>query len=130
MLIARYSLMRGFDAEASGAVLDLAGDDDNSLRAKRNVMRWDVKKKKYVKAEADGGNGGDNNKKRIKTESGVWIPASYKSDRYAKWKERSKLAQMQEEQEQQDEGGQDGGGARRGAKRNAEIIYTSTSTSI
>ena len=35
-------------------------------------------------------------KKKIKTESGVWIPASYKSDRYAKWKQRSKLAQMQE----------------------------------
>ncbi len=29
----------------------------------------------------------------------MWIPASYKSDRYARWKERSKLAQMQEEEE-------------------------------
>jgi len=35
--------------------------------------------------------------KKIKTESGVWIPASYKSDRYAKWRERSKLMQLQEE---------------------------------
>ena len=51
-------------------------------------MRWDAKKKKYVRADA-------NDKKKIKTESGVWIPASYKSNRYAKWKERSKLAQMQ-----------------------------------
>jgi hypothetical protein len=34
--------------------------------------------------------------KKIKTESGVWIPASYKSDRYAKWRERSKLMQQQE----------------------------------
>ncbi len=39
----------------------------------------------------------DQNNKKIKTESGVWIPASFKSDRYAKWKERSKLAQMQED---------------------------------
>ena len=51
-------------------------------------MRWDGKKKKYVRADA-------NDKKKIKTESGVWIQASYKSNRYAKWKERSKLAQMQ-----------------------------------
>ena len=51
-------------------------------------MRWDAKKKKYVRADV-------NDKKKIKTESGVWIPASYKSNRYAKWKERSKLAQMQ-----------------------------------
>ena len=36
-------------------------------------------------------------KKKIRTESGVWIPASYKSDRYAKWKERTKLAQHVEE---------------------------------
>ena len=60
-------------------------------------MRWDVKKKKYVKAEQD-------EKKKIKTESGVWIPASYKSDRYAKWRERSKLEQQLEaEQEGNDD---------------------------
>ena len=34
--------------------------------------------------------------KKIKTESGVWIPASYKSDRYKKWKQRSRLSHMQE----------------------------------
>ena len=63
-----------------------------NIKCQRNVpflqMRWDAKKKKYVRADA-------NDKKKIKTESGVWIPASYKSNRYAKWKERSKLAQMQ-----------------------------------
>ena len=42
--------------------------------------------------------------KKIKTESGVWIPASYKSDRYAKWRERSKLMQLQEEDNEGDEG--------------------------
>ena len=36
---AGYSLMSGFEAEASGAVLDLAGDDDAAARAKKNVMR-------------------------------------------------------------------------------------------
>ena len=43
--------MRGFEAQASNAVLDFTGDDDNAMRKKKNLMRWDVKKKKYVKAE-------------------------------------------------------------------------------
>ena len=43
--------MKGFEAQASNAVLDFTGDDDNLMRKKKNLMRWDVKKKKYVKAE-------------------------------------------------------------------------------
>jgi hypothetical protein len=43
--------MKGFEAQASHAVLDFTGDDDNQMRQKKNIMRWDVKKKKYVKAE-------------------------------------------------------------------------------
>ena len=31
--------MSGFEAAASGAVMDLAGDDDAANRAKKNVMR-------------------------------------------------------------------------------------------
>merc|ERR1711997_370673 len=86
---AGYSLMKGFEAQASNAVLDFTGDDDSQLRKKKNLMRWDKKKRKYVKAEQD-------DQKKIKTESGVWIPASYKSDRFKKWKQRSRVAQMQE----------------------------------
>ena len=63
-------------------------------------MRWDAKKKKYVKAEQGQG---DDSKKKIKTESGVWIPASYKSDRYAKWRERSKLEQQMEAEQDNEE---------------------------
>ena len=43
--------MKGFEAQASNAVLDFTGDDDSQMRKKKNLMRWDVKKKKYVKAE-------------------------------------------------------------------------------
>ena len=42
-------------------------------------------------------------KKRIKTESGVYISATYKTNRYSKWKERSKLAQQQEQQQDDDQ---------------------------
>ena len=98
---AGYSMLTGFEAEASKAVLDLAGDDNASLRKKKMLMRWDAKKKKYVKAETQDSSRSSSDKKKIKTESGVWIPASYKSDRYAKWRERSKLAQMQEAENEQ-----------------------------
>ncbi len=40
---AGYSLMRGFEAAANSAALDLTGDDDDSRRAKKNVVRWDAR---------------------------------------------------------------------------------------
>ena len=49
---------------------------------------------RYVRVQDD--------KKRIKTESGVYISATYKTNRYSKWKERSKLAQQQEQQQDDD----------------------------
>merc|ERR1712154_537720 len=110
---AGYSLMKGFEAQASNAVLDFTGDDDSQMRKKKNMMRWDVKKKKYVKAEQD-------DQKKIKTESGVWIPASYKSDRYKKWKQRSRLANMQEQNSPGDDmpGNNDRGPNYQGLPRN------------
>merc|ERR1739838_367493 len=49
--------------------------------------RWDRKKMKFV---------GQNEKqvksgKKIKNEAGQWITASYKTDRYKKWKKSSKV---------------------------------------
>merc|ERR1719433_1893192 len=41
--------------------------------------------------------------KRIKTESGVYISSTYKTNRYARWKEKSKLAQQQETAEDDDD---------------------------
>ena len=67
---AGYSMLTGFEAEASKAVLDLTGDEGSLMRKKKTMMRWDAKKKKYVKSDAT-----DDSKKKIKTESGVWIPA-------------------------------------------------------
>lgn len=83
---AGYSLNTGFSAQANGAVLDLTGDEDIHMRRKKGMVRWDNKTKKYVREQDD--------KKRIKTESGVYISATYKTNRYEKWKERSKQAQQ------------------------------------
>ena len=80
----------------------MTGDDDTEMRKRKSVTVWDKKSKKYVKVQDD--------KKRIKTESGVYISATYKTNRYARWKEKSKLAQQQETGEEDEE-------ERRGTKR-------------
>ena len=63
----------GFSAQAHGAVLDFTGDDDQEIRQRKGATVWDKKSKKYVRVQDD--------KKRIKTESGVYINASYKTNR-------------------------------------------------
>ena len=32
----------------------ILGDDDSSMRKKQTIMRWDAKKKKYVKDQDEG----------------------------------------------------------------------------
>lgn len=44
----------------------------------------------------------DVRKGKIQTESGVWIAASFKSNRYAQWKEKSKIDQEDDENEEAD----------------------------
>ena len=80
-----YSLNSGnFAEQAKGVALDLGGDDVgpgvNSQRP--NQHRWDSKKKKFVKGD---GTGADN-QRMIRTESGLKMPASFRSGRYDQWR--------------------------------------------
>lgn len=85
--------VNNFQNEASQAQLDLTGDTEETYKLHKQLQRWDRKKKKMVAVpNAKAG--------KIRTESGVWIPASYKSNRYAEWKEKSKI---QEEDDSEDE---------------------------
>ncbi|KAK3587969.1 hypothetical protein CHS0354_014486 [Potamilus streckersoni] len=68
-------LTRSFDQEVSGAVMDITGDEEESLRQRSKVTRWDRKKKKFMR----GGGTDLDRKNKIRTESGAWIAASYKS---------------------------------------------------
>lgn len=79
-------LEKTFQQEASQAVLDLTGDDERFLQKQRSTMKWDRKKKRFVREGSD-----DPKKKKIRTESGAWIPASYKSDVYKQWKRKSQV---------------------------------------
>ncbi|XP_037079417.1 LOW QUALITY PROTEIN: ATP-dependent RNA helicase DDX54-like [Pollicipes pollicipes] len=99
---AGYSVTSAFEREASTALLDLAMDDDTRHRRQANAKHWDPKKKKYV------GNSNDGKNKKIRTESGVWIPATFqKAGKYDEWKKKT---QLDAQDSDSDEGHQRKGG--------------------
>lgn len=81
------------EAKSSDAVLDLIGDSTDLMRTQKRVeKKWDPTKKKYIAS--------NNKEKMIKSESGQWIPVSYKSNRYEKWQEKSKAGHVEESDEE------------------------------
>ncbi|CDW99160.1 hypothetical protein [Sporisorium scitamineum] len=77
-----------FIQQASAASFDLAGDDATlgTQTQRPNVTRWDSKKKKFIQ-----GTVGADNKKMIRTESGVRLPASFRSGRFEEWKREKRV---------------------------------------
>lgn len=55
---------------------------------KRREVRWDKQKKKFVKGTGEGAD----NVKLVKTESGVKLPATYRSGRFEEWKSKSRVS--------------------------------------
>ncbi|CAK6440378.1 unnamed protein product [Pipistrellus nathusii] len=97
-----------FEQQVAGAVLDLMGDETQNLTRGRQQLKWDRKKKRFV------GQSGQEDKKKIKTESGRYISSSYKRDLYQKWKQKQKI----DDRDSEEEGASDRRGPeRRGWKR-------------
>ncbi|XP_021042257.1 ATP-dependent RNA helicase DDX54 isoform X1 [Mus pahari] len=98
-----------FEQQVAGAVLDLMGDEAQNMSRGRQQLKWDRKKKRFV------GQSGQEDKKKIKTESGRFISSSYKRDLYQKWKQKQKI----DDRDSEEEGpfNQRGPGPRRGGKR-------------
>nr|XP_045743552.1 ATP-dependent RNA helicase DDX54 isoform X2 [Mirounga angustirostris] len=97
-----------FEQQVAGAVLDLMGDEAQNLTRGRQQLKWDRKKKRFV------GQSGQEDKKKIKTESGRYISSSYKRDLYQKWKQKQKI----DDRDSGDEGtSHQRGPERRGGKR-------------
>jgi len=63
-----------------------AGDEALLDQRKRKQMTWDKKKKKFVQGDGVGAD----NVKLVKTESGVKLPATYRSGRFEEWKSKTK----------------------------------------
>uniref|UniRef100_A0A452SWT9 ATP-dependent RNA helicase DDX54 n=1 Tax=Ursus americanus TaxID=9643 RepID=A0A452SWT9_URSAM len=82
-----------FEQQVAGAVLDLMGDEAQNLTRGRQQLKWDRKKKRFV------GQSGQEDKKKIKTESGRYISSSYKRDLYQKWKQKQKIDDRDSEDE-------------------------------
>ncbi|KAF4526402.1 hypothetical protein B566_EDAN012693 [Ephemera danica] len=74
--------VNSFEQTAGQLAMDLIGDDEKHLQRQQSVKKWDERRKKMVGAKEQ--------VKKIRSESGVWIKASYKSGRYQQWKEKSK----------------------------------------
>ncbi|CAD6197123.1 unnamed protein product [Caenorhabditis auriculariae] len=75
-----------FGRQAEGVSVDIIADDDRGMYKQTHAKRWDRKLKKYV-----GPSGDDSSKKKIRTEDGTWLPASYKTGRYKEWKQKQKI---------------------------------------
>ncbi|ENN79304.1 hypothetical protein D910_11123 [Dendroctonus ponderosae] len=83
--------------------LDLTGDSEEAMNSSHMKKKWD-RKKKIV---------GNPRKGKIKTESGAWFPSTYKSDRYAQWKEKTKTGANDDDYGDEGSAPQDANGPRR-----------------
>ncbi|KAI0374114.1 DEAD-domain-containing protein [Pilatotrama ljubarskyi] len=85
-----YSLRDGasFAEQAKNVAFDLTGDEAAAQERQRREMKWDKKKKKFVKGTGEGAD----NVKMVKTESGAKLPATYRSGRFDEWKAKSRVS--------------------------------------
>uniref|UniRef100_A0AAX7V198 RNA helicase n=2 Tax=Haplochromini TaxID=319058 RepID=A0AAX7V198_ASTCA len=96
-----------FEQQASSAVLDLMGDEGDRLNQQKKMMKWDRKRKRFVRET-----GKEDQKKKIKTDSGQVI--SNKKNRknfYEEWKKKYKIDDTGSGSD-----GETGGGGRKPAR--------------
>lgn len=97
-----------FDKNAYKLSVDISADDDKGIYKQQKQKIWfdyfffklnlgivfrDRKSKKYVSADSN------DKVKKIRTEEGVILPATYKSGRYSKWQEQKKVNFQSESEE-------------------------------
>lgn len=75
--------LNSFEKDVSGAVMDIEADEEEGMRTAKAIKKWDRKRKNFV--------GEDGNTKKIRTESGVRIPATYKKNIYQEWLRRNRM---------------------------------------
>ena len=86
----RYSLRDGasFAEQARNVAFDLTGDSAAAQERQRRELKWDKKKKRFVKGTGEGAD----NVKLVRTESGVKLPVTYRSGRFDEWKAKNRLS--------------------------------------
>lgn len=78
--------IHSFEQQARRAELSVT-QEAQEAHYKPGQKKWDRVKKKMVSVE-NPRNG------KIRTESGIWIPATYKTGRYSDWKSKNKIEEM------------------------------------
>jgi ATP-dependent RNA helicase DDX54/DBP10 len=95
ILINRLSI-NTFTKDARSAEISVAPDSHEGQKMEQKLKRWDRKKKKMVSVQ-------DKRVGKILTEHGSWIPASYKTNRYEKWKDKTKIEEQLEREHNSDD---------------------------
>ncbi|XP_014853315.1 PREDICTED: ATP-dependent RNA helicase DDX54 isoform X2 [Poecilia mexicana] len=75
-----------FEQQASSAVLDLMGDEGDQLNQHKKIMRWDRKRKRFVKES-----GKEEQNKKIRTESGQIVHNKKRKNFYEEWKKKYRV---------------------------------------
>lgn len=87
----RYSLRDGetFAEQARHSTFDLTGDEGVvAQRRAQSKLAWNKKKKKFVRGDGTG----SDNVKMVRAESGVKLPASYRSGRFDEWRAKARVS--------------------------------------
>lgn len=79
--------IKSFERQAMSAEFSVVDRKITEDKPKLGMKKWDRKKKKMVAVQ-------DPRIGKIRTESGAWIPASFKTGRYTQWKEKSKIEEQ------------------------------------
>ena len=79
------ALRINFHSDTADACLDIMGDDEDMIKKQKSRLKWDDKKKKFIKSGRD-----KNDEKMVRAEDGTKVKASYKSGRYNDWIDKSK----------------------------------------
>ncbi|XP_056875212.1 ATP-dependent RNA helicase DDX54 [Takifugu flavidus] len=102
-----------FEQQASSAVLDLMGDEGDRLNQHKTIMKWDRKRKRFVRET-----GKDDQKKKIKTDGGQVIAnKKNKKNFYEEWKKKYRIEDAVSDGEAGGGGGRPRAGAGRGRGR-------------
>ncbi|XP_077990291.1 ATP-dependent RNA helicase DDX54-like [Glandiceps talaboti] len=111
-----------FDQQASRAMFDITGDDADAIKQHKGLLKWDRKKKKFLRE-------GQDKKKKIKTESGNYIQASFKTNIYQDWLEKSKMGDQDDDNDSEEEhtgkyGNKGPRKGHKGGKKSKTPLYT------
>uniref|UniRef100_UPI003AAE0951 ATP-dependent RNA helicase DDX54 n=1 Tax=Centroberyx gerrardi TaxID=166262 RepID=UPI003AAE0951 len=75
-----------FELQASSAVLDLMGDEGDRLNQHKKIMKWDRKRKRFITET-----GKEDQKKKVRTDSGQVVSNNRKKNFYEEWKKKYKV---------------------------------------